>query len=45
MKDKLGRPAQDFLHDDSLRGILLAIFVPIVKLINPAARPAVTPTW
>lgn len=53
LKTMMGRPAQDFLHDDSLRGILIAIYdilakaagIPIAKLLNPAARPAITPTW
>jgi hypothetical protein len=35
----MGRPAQDFLHDESLRGILIA------KLLSPAARHSITPTW
>lgn len=53
LRKMMGRPAHEFLHDDSLRGVLIAIYdilaksagVPVAKLLNPQAKSAIVPTW
>jgi L-alanine-DL-glutamate epimerase-like enolase superfamily enzyme len=53
LRAMMGKPAAAFLHDDSLRGILIAVYdlaarhagVPVAKLLNPAAKPKIVPTW
>lgn len=48
-----GRPVADFVHDDDLRGLLIAIYdilaqaagVPVSKFLSPNARDSVIPTW
>ena len=48
-----GRTVAEYLHDDTLRGIAIAIYdlaaqaagVPIAKLLNPQARASIVPTW
>ncbi len=53
LRQMMGRPVTDFLHDDSLRGILIAIYdlaaqaegKPISKLLNPQAATRIVPTW
>ena len=53
LKEMMGHPAHEFLHDDSLRGLLIAIYdllaqsagQPVAKLLNPQARPTIVPTW
>ena len=52
LKTMLGRTASEFLHDDSLRGLLIAVYdliaqsanQPIAKLLNPKAKDRILPT-
>jgi len=53
LKKMMGRSPMEFLHDDSLRGILIAIYdllgkaagQPVAKLLSANARKAAIPTW
>lgn len=53
LKEMMGRTVAEYLHDDSLRGLAIAIYdlaaqargVPIARLLNPAARTSIVPTW
>ena len=53
LKEMMGRPVHEFLHDDSLRGLSIAIYdlmarsagQSVAKLLNPQARPTIIPTW
>ncbi|MCC6585198.1 MAG: mandelate racemase/muconate lactonizing enzyme family protein [Bryobacterales bacterium] len=53
LKEMVGKPVSDYVHDDSIRGLLIAIYdilaqaagVPISKFLSPTARPKVIPTW
>jgi L-alanine-DL-glutamate epimerase-like enolase superfamily enzyme len=53
LQPMIGRPAGGFLHDDSLRGTLIAIYdilaqaagVPVARFLSAKAKPSVIPTW
>jgi L-alanine-DL-glutamate epimerase-like enolase superfamily enzyme len=53
LKGMIGKDPATYLHSDELRGISIAIYdllgqaagQPISKLLNPAAKPRVIPTW
>ncbi|MFN7934893.1 MAG: mandelate racemase/muconate lactonizing enzyme family protein [Bryobacteraceae bacterium] len=53
LKKMMGQPAASFVEDDSLRGVLIAICdlmgkaagKPVSKLLSPAAKDRVIPTW
>jgi L-alanine-DL-glutamate epimerase-like enolase superfamily enzyme len=53
LKKMMGRPAADFVEDDSLRGILIAVCdilgkaagKPVAKLLSAKAKDRVIPTW
>ncbi len=53
LRQMMGRPVAEFLHDDSLRGILIAVYdiaaraagVPIARLLNPKPKTRIQPTW
>ncbi len=53
LKQMMGRPVHEFLHDDSLRGLLIAVYdllaqsagQPVAKLLNRQARTTIIPTW
>lgn len=53
LKAMMGRTVAEFLHDDSIRGLAIAIYdlaaqsagVPVSKLLNPKAGGSIVPTW
>jgi L-alanine-DL-glutamate epimerase-like enolase superfamily enzyme len=53
LRKMMGRPAHEFLHDDSLRGLLIGVYdvlakaagVSVANLLNPRAKDAIVPTW
>ncbi|MEZ5400724.1 MAG: mandelate racemase/muconate lactonizing enzyme family protein [Bryobacteraceae bacterium] len=53
LKAMMGREPKDYLANDDLRGILIAVAdlmgksagVPVARLLNPKARTKVQPTW
>jgi L-alanine-DL-glutamate epimerase-like enolase superfamily enzyme len=53
LKRMMGRDASEFAGDDSIRGILIAIYdllgkaaqKPVAKLLSPTAKDRVIPTW
>ena len=53
LKKMVGRPAEEFDGDDSIRGILIAVYdlmgkaagKPVAALLNPGYRRRITQTW
>ena len=53
LRTMMGRPVLDFAHQDSLRGLLIAIYdllaqsagLPVARLLNPKAKSSIIPTW
>lgn len=53
LKSMQGRPVEDYLHDDNIRGLLIGVYdiaaqaagVTLAKFLSPNARDYVTPVW
>lgn len=51
LKDMIGKPISNYVHDDSIRGLLIAVYISPssrrthLQVPLPSARPKVIPTW